>query len=153
VNVAVYVGMLRAAEQSLADAFQRVADGHGEEPDVWFLCRGLAEQCQAHAHDLAPAVQRYGETRSDNEPERLEAEGLAETRSGPLGLLRDLQDLYILANFVDITWTVLRQAARALRDQELLSVIERCQQQTSIQLDWLQTRLKQAAAQALVAAE
>jgi hypothetical protein len=151
--VAVYIGMLHSAEQTLADAFRTVADGHTDEPDVHFLCHTLADQCQAHVDALTPAVRRYGEQRSDDEPERLKAQGLSGVRSGPLGLLRDLQDLYILANFVDITWTLLYQAASALRDRDLLAVIARCEKQTGTQLDWLRTRLKQAAPQALVAAD
>ena len=97
-------------------------------------------------------MQRYGEDRSDNEPERLHAEGLSATRQGPVGLLRDLQDLYLLASLVDITWTMVKQAGSALRDQELLEVVAKCDAETATQLRWLQTRMKQAAPQALVAA-
>ncbi|MGC4938172.1 hypothetical protein [Kribbella sp. DT2] len=69
-----------------------------------------------------------------------------------MGLLRDLQDLYALASFVDITWTVVEQAAQALRDRELLDVVDACEQETTQQLTWLKTRIKQAAPQALIAA-
>jgi hypothetical protein len=37
-------------------------------------------------------------------------------------------------------------------DQELLTVIEDCQKETSVQLRWLITRIKQAAPQTLIAA-
>jgi len=53
---------------------------------------------------------------------------------------------------VDITWTMIKQAAFALHDEELLSVVEQCGSETAIQLRWPQTRMKQAAPQALVAA-
>ena len=69
-----------------------------------------------------------------------------------MGLLRDLQDLYLLASMVDVTWTMVKQAASALRGEELLSVVAPCDSETSTQLKWLQTRMKQAAPQALVAA-
>lgn len=69
-----------------------------------------------------------------------------------MGLLRDLQDLYLLATFVDVTWTMVKQAASALRDRELLEVVSRCDNETAVQLRWLQTRMKQAAPQALIAA-
>lgn len=39
--------------------------------------------------------------------------------SGPVGLLRELQDLYLPASFVDVTWTIIKQAGSALHDQEL----------------------------------
>ncbi|MGZ4661579.1 MAG: hypothetical protein ACXVYB_09895 [Arthrobacter sp.] len=151
-NLSIYLGMLRRTEQTLAESFRQVSEGHGAEPDVHFLCQTLARQCDHHEELLQPIVERYGEDTSDNEPERLHAEGLSETRSGPVGLLRDLQDLYLLASLVDVTWTMVRQAAFALRDRELLSVVGECDAETATQLKWLQTRMKQAAPQALVAA-
>jgi hypothetical protein len=120
---------------------------------VHFLCLTLAGQCDEHQKALAPAIDRYGEVAGDDEPERLHAEGLSRTRSGPVGLLRDLQDLYLLASLVDITWTVVKQAGQGLRDSELLDIVAACDRQTGIQLKWLQTRMKQAAPQALIAAE
>jgi hypothetical protein len=151
-NLNIYLGMLHQAENTLAVSFRQVAEGHGAEPDVHFLCRTLAAQCDRHVELLHPVVQRYGEDSSDNEPERLHAQGLNTTRNGPVGLLRDLQDLYLLASFVDVTWTMVKQAGSALRDKDLLSVVEQCDAETATQLRWLQTRMKQAAPQALVAA-
>lgn len=151
-NLNIYLGMLHQAETTLADSFRQVASGHGAEPDVHFLCHTLAQQCEEHSRLLLPAVQRYGEDLSDSEPERLHAEGLSTTRQGPVGLLRDLQDLYLLASLVDMTWTMVKQAGSALRDRELLDVVSRCDRETAVQLRWLQTRMKQAAPQALLVA-
>ncbi|CAI3797525.1 hypothetical protein [Pseudarthrobacter sp. MM222] len=151
-NLDIYLGMLHQAEQTLAESYRQVAAGHGSEPDVHFLCLTLAGQCDRHRELLWPVVQRYGEAASDNEPARLHAEGLASTRSGPVGLLRDLQDLYLLACLVDVTWAMIKQAGSALHDQELLAVVAECDAETAVQLRWLQTRMKQAAPQALVAA-
>lgn len=148
-----YLGLLHKAEQTMAESYRQVAEGHGQEPDVYFLCMTLAKQCDAHMHALAPVVDRYGEDDDQaSEPENIHAEGLGETRSGPIGLLRDLQDLYILANFVDCTWTMVKQAAQALRDEELLGVVAKCDKETAVQIAWLKTRMKQAAPQALVVA-
>ncbi|MUN64808.1 hypothetical protein GMA12_16960 [Kocuria sediminis] len=149
----VYLGLLHRSERTLAASFRQVAEGHGAEPDVYHLCRALAGQCEVHVRALAPVVDRYGEVEEDDEPERLHADGLSETRSGPVGLLRDLQDLYLLASLVDITWTVVKQAAQGLRDQELIDVVERCEGETTTQLHWLSTRIEQAAPQALIVAE
>jgi hypothetical protein len=149
----VYLGLLHRSEQTLAASFRQVAEGHGAEPDVYYLCRSLADQCEAHEQALAPIVERYGEVDEDDEPEPLHAECLSETRSGPVGLLRDLQDLYLLASLVDITWTAVKQAAQGLRDAELIEVVERCEGETTTQLHWLSTRMKQAAPQALIVAE
>jgi hypothetical protein len=52
----------------------------------------------------------------------------------------------------DIAWTVVGQAARGLRDDELAALVSAAEQDTAIQLKWLRTRMKQAAPQALVVA-
>jgi hypothetical protein len=48
---------------------------------------------------------------------------------------------------------VVNQAGSALRDAGLLAVVEQCHKETGIQLSWLQTRMKQAAPQALLVAD
>jgi hypothetical protein len=40
--------------------------------------------------------------------------GLTTVRGGPVGLLRDLQDLYQLDNLVDSTWMLVGQAAHGV---------------------------------------
>ncbi|ROP42544.1 hypothetical protein [Saccharothrix texasensis] len=151
-HLATYLGLLHHSLTTLADAFRQVGQGHGDEPDVWHTCRVLAGRVEHEAEALAPVVRRYGEHR-EVEPERLHAAGLGSTRSGAVGLLRDLQDLYTLASLTDITWTVVGQAARGLRDGELLDVVTSGEQETARQLTWLRTRIKQAAPQALIAAD
>jgi hypothetical protein len=146
----VYLGLLHAAEGTLAKSLRQVAEGHGHEPDVHFICQTLAGQCDAHQEALASIIERYGEVQDEDEPERLHADGLENTRSGPVGLLRDLQDLYLMASLVDITWTMIKQAAQGLRDEQLLAVVSACDGETDIQLKWLSTRMKQAAPQALI---
>lgn len=147
----VYLGLLQKAEQALASSYRQVAAGHGGEPDVYHLCHTLAKQCDEHEQALTPVIERYGE-RPDDEPERWHAEELSQTRSGPLGLLRDLQDLYLLANLVDVTWMMVKQAALGLRDEQLIQVVSECEGQVRVQLGWLTTRMKQAAPQALIIA-
>lgn len=150
-HLATYLGLLHAAEDTLADAFTQVADGHGEEPDVEATCRLLARWSRAHVAALAPVVARYAEQRED-EPDRLHAAAMPGTRTGGVGLLRDLQDLHVLASFVDVTWTVVGRAGQGLRDRELVDVVQRCEQDTARQLRWVLTRLTTAAPQALIAA-
>lgn len=147
----VYLGLLQKAEQALASSFRQVADGHGAEPDVYHLCQTLAMQCDAHEQALTPVIGRYGE-QPDDEPERLHAVEMSTTRSGPVGLLRDLQDLYLLANLVDVTWMMVKQAGLGLRDEQLIEIVGKCEGQTKVQLGWLTTRMKQAAPQALIVA-
>jgi hypothetical protein len=151
VQLAHYIGLLHRAQLNLADAFREVAGAHGDEPDVSHLCRKLAAECDDHATQLAPFAERYGEDAPD-EPDRLHSELFRGPRSGGLGLLRDLHDLYLMATECDIAWTLVGQAAQGARDRELLATVRRCEGETAIQLKWLRTRLKEAAPQALVVA-
>jgi hypothetical protein len=150
-NLAHYLGLLHAAEISLADAFREVGSARADEPDVSSQCGRLSAQCDVHAERLQPFVQRYGED-ADDEPERLHSEIFKGVRSGGLALLRDLHDLYLMAAECDISWTLVGQAAQGARDDDLMNVVSRCEGETAIQMKWLRTRLKAAAPQALVVA-
>jgi hypothetical protein len=150
-HVAHYLGLLHKAQTDLADAFREVAQAHRDEADVVHTCGRLARECDRHAAELEPFVTRYGED-APAEPDRLHAVIFQGSREGGLGLLRDLQDLYLMAAQCDITWTVVGQAARGLRDDDLVEVVTTNEGETAIQLKWLRTRMKEAAPQALVVA-
>jgi hypothetical protein len=151
VQLAHYLGLLHKAELDLAQAFRDVAAGHIDEVDVFHLSQSLARECDAHAERLKPFVDRYGED-APAEPDRLYSEIFQGAREGGLGLLRDLQDLYLMAAECDMAWTVVGQAAQGLRDDELYDTVKSCEEETAMQLKWLRTRIKQAAPQALVVA-
>jgi hypothetical protein len=150
-HLTTYIGLADHSEQTLADSFRMIAEGHARAADVFHTGHMLAGWSDDHRDALAPVIERYGEADVD-EPERLHAAGLAETREGEIGLLRDLQDLHVLATLVQTTWTVIAQGAQGLRDQELLEVATSSNAQTSRQLTWLNTRMKAAAPQALIVA-
>jgi hypothetical protein len=151
VFLANYLGMMHQSELELAEGLRKTGEAHADDPDVYHICFTLAKQCEAHAEKLKPIADRYGEQK-EAEPERLFHDLFDETREGSFGLLRDLQDLYMMANFCDITWTMLGQAAQGLADTELLEVVNSCEGQTSTQIKWLKTRMKQAAPQTLLVA-
>ena len=146
-----YIGLLHRSETELAAAFREVAEAHRDEPDVHGTCGRLALTCERHADRLAPFSKRYGEEAED-EPERLHSELFNGTREGPLALLRDLHDLYLMTCECEISWTLVGQAAQGARDGELLEVVHASEGETAIQAKWLRTRMKQAAPQALVVA-
>jgi hypothetical protein len=150
-HLANYLGYLHRAELNLAEGFRKVAGGHAVEADVYHTCTTLAEQCETHAERLGPFVERYGEEEPE-EPENLYHELFDEIRSGGLGLLRDIQDLYLMANACNISWTMIGQAAQGVGDRELLETVDACERQTATQIKWLKTRMKQAAPQALLVA-
>jgi hypothetical protein len=150
-HLATYVGLVDHSEQVLSESFRAVSDGHADVADVHHLCLTLAGMCDEHRRRLGPVLERYGEEDLE-EPERLRAEALPQAREGEIGLLRDLQDLHLLATLVRSSWVVIAQGAQGLRDRELLDIAQSSRAETDRQLTWLDTRMKAAAPQALIVA-
>lgn len=146
----VYLGLLNEAEQILGRSFRVVADGHADEPDVHAIVHTLAQQCDAHITALRPVIQRFGTEVEGEEEHRVTANGVQDVRQGALGLLLDLQDLYVLVHHLDVMWTMVGQAAKGSRDEQLLDIVARCEKDSDLQSRWLRTRMKQAAPQALL---
>jgi hypothetical protein len=67
-----------------------------------------------------------------------------------LVLLRDLRQLFLTAEATSIHWVIIGEAAQAARDEELLDFVRACHAETEAQVEWLTTRIKLAARQALV---
>lgn len=151
-HLAHYLGFVHKSQGHLAQALREVAASHAEDAAVFHTGEKLARQCDKHTEQLRPFVDRYGEE-APEEPERLHSDLFAGTREGPIGLLRDLHDLYVMAAEVDMAWTLVAQGAQGARDPELLEVVQECEKETATQMDWLRTQMKQAAPQALVVAE
>lgn len=152
-HLTTYLELLATAESTLAGSYRAVATGHRADADVHYTCGGFADQCAAHAESLRAAVARYASSGArEPEPERLHPPGLTTARSGPVGLLRDLQDLYQLANLVEITWTLVDQAGYGARDEELIGLATRGGRELAAQLAWLRMRMRAAAPQTLLVA-
>ena len=66
-----------------------------------------------------------------------------------LVLLNDLRETYLSAQQVEIDWIILEQAAKAVRDRDLLDVVPRCHRESEMTAKWLRTRIKVGAAQVL----
>lgn len=150
-HVGNYLGLVHGSEERLVEALTKVAEHHGDEPDIEETCGLLASWSRGHLKHLKPLVRKYSEHRNA-EPANLEQALFHGPRQGSLALLRDLHDLWLLANEVQLCWTVLEQAAQALRDDELEQVCQECGQDTKRQINFFLTRIKQAAPQALVVA-
>lgn len=151
-HLATYLGLLETGCATLATSYREVATGHPDEPDVVTLCPRFADECDQQKARLRPFVRTYG-NHPDGEPERLHADGLAEARTGGLGLLRDLHDLYLLATYLDISWALVGQAAKGDRNTDLDTTVTKSASTTEAQLKWLTTRMKAAAPQALLVAD
>ncbi|MFB9993905.1 hypothetical protein ACFFLM_18280 [Deinococcus oregonensis] len=150
-NIGTYLGLIHGSEECLVDALTRVAEHHGDEPDIKETCLLLASWSSKHLEHLKPLVEHYSEHRNA-EPAHLEQALFHGPRRGSLALLRDLHDLWLMTNEVQLCWTVLEQAAQALRDDELERVCQECGKETKRQTAFFLSRIKQAAPQALIVA-
>ncbi len=139
-----YIGMLQSGEQQLAETFTALGERHKEDRDVRDMSLILGSWSRQHVQALAPFTQRYGAVGSQ-EPAALRRTLFSGARTGAWGLMRDLQDTWLLGQQVSLNWLVLSQAARALRDVELQATCERLSGETRRQLEWLRARIKDAA--------
>lgn len=146
-----YLGLLENSEKQLCDAFEHVSKKHRDEPDIEQLCAKLSAWSREHRGKVMPFVDKYSEEKS-KEPKDLRRELFSEKRSGSLALLRDLHDLWLLTQEVQLCWTVIHQAALGLRDEDLKATYDYCYPRTKRQTEWLLGRIKQAAPQTLLVA-
>ena len=152
-NLRHYISLLHQSLIELVEAFSDVADAHGDEPDVRVECEKFAKQTQRHEQLLRPFLEQFGANGTGDEPERLHRVLFDGTRDGPLGLIRDLHDLYLMSCQCEICWILVKQAAQGARTTDLTSSAQECSHDAEIQMAWLRSRMKQAAPQALVVAE
>lgn len=148
-HIADYIGLLHASETRLVRAFEQVRSNHAGVPDIYAECTLFAEWSRAGAQNLEGFIAKYGE-RQEGEPERLDEALIRKRNSTGFNLVRDLHDLWLLANESLISIRVLQQAAQALRDKDLERVLSEIEEKNDKQLNWLKKRLDQAAPQALV---
>lgn len=145
-----YLHKVQDAELTMAHALRTFGEGHQRQTDLYYLCQTQAEQSQQRASQLNPIIKRYDKIDHPRAPKKPRRNLLPKPRKGSYGLFTDLHDLYLLAQECKIHWAVLKQAAMALRDDELLHVVESCKPDAATQADWLRTRINQAAPMALI---
>jgi hypothetical protein len=142
-----YIEYTKRCEEELAKAFKVVAKHHILEPDVHEMCNLLASWSLDHVQNLQLMIDRYGEE-ENTEPDRLDY-SLLKIRTGSLGLLRDLHDLWLMTSEVKLCWIILLQSARALRDTKLKLACLQFGNQTKRQSEWLLTKIKMSSSQVL----
>lgn len=145
-----YIQLAHESQKDLAKAFYDVAEKHQAEPDIFTTCNMLGTWSENFCNDLAPMTKKYG-TEDNPEADHLLHAFFDRKRKGPLALLQDLQDLWLMANEANISAIVLGQAAMGLRDEGLLSLCTRIEEKSKRQLAWLLTRIKSSAPQILIA--
>jgi hypothetical protein len=125
-ELARFLGIARASDEQLLNEFILLAERHDDDYELHHGATTLAHWSRQNLDALKSLVTRHGAVASD-EPLRLRAALLADTRVGSVGVLQDLHDLSLLAEQCAAAWLVLEQGGKELRDDELLPVlIERC---------------------------
>jgi hypothetical protein len=131
---------LKELEANLAAELRAAAERHADDHDVYHQCHTFAVTADKRVRKLEPLAERYG-----GQPAWKSAVG-----DGSQELLEDLRALYLRMQESAITWVMAAQAAKAARDQELLSLASECQAEADAQAKWFTTRIKTGAPQALV---
>ena len=147
-----YLGLLESSEKQLTDAFEHVTKKHKDEPDIEQICEKFSAWSREHRSRVIPFIEKYSEDKSD-EPKDMRRDLFSQKRRGSLALLRDLHDVWLLTQEVQLCWTVIHQAALGLRDEQLKAAHDYCYPRTKRQAEWLLGRIKVAAPQTLLVAD
>jgi hypothetical protein len=148
VQVAMFLGLAKATEEQLLDAFALVAERHERNYELSRGATTCALWSREHLDWLEPFEELYGVIPSEN-PEMLRAALLSGTRAGILGEIQDLSDLSLLAERADMTWTILFQGARELQDKGLQELAGRARDHNKRQIGWIRTEINHLAPDAL----
>jgi hypothetical protein len=140
VRIGSLLAHLQKLETELAGELRSAAERRREDHDVYHQCHTFAVTADERAQKVGPLTQRY--------------EGKADWNTavgeGSDDLLEDLRALYLRVQEAAVTWVMAAQAAKALRDEELLTVAADCHSETETQAKWFLTRIKTGAPQPLV---
>ena len=156
-NLGIALEDVQRAEIALGTQLLALAQRHGFEADVYHLGLARADICVEHLARLRPLLDKYeAGVVADADPPGL-AERLRQPIPAPgdrmaptgLALLADLRDAYADAHRAEISWIMVQQAAKAIRDSELLGVAGPCLEETEQTWKWLRTRIKETAPEAL----
>jgi anaerobic selenocysteine-containing dehydrogenase len=148
-HVAEYLTLLKAAEHEVYRSFVSVAHHHRDEPDIFQVCEKFAMEGRNREQTIERFCGIYGEA-SDDKTNAKKKSLFQGPRSGGFGLVRDLHDLFLITTEAHLDWVILLQTALALRDKEFIATCTKLSGETDGQRSWLQTRIKQAAPQALL---
>lgn len=147
-HLADYIGLLLASEERIARGWEKLRKSHPTTPDIRPQSTLFMTWSRENTAAIRPYADKYGERR-EGEPEALDKALLVPRRPNAFGLLRDLQDLWLMVNESTISAAVLLQGARALGDRDLERELSGIETRNERQRTWLLTRIRQAAPQTL----
>ena len=142
------LGLVRASEQQLVKSFGAMALKHKSDYEIHQSCKLFRLWSERRIEKLDTFATRHG-TLLNPDPARLKRALFHGPRIGGYGLLRDLQDLLLLVHQARTGWTALTQAAKELKEGDLIETTSGCAGEIDREIDWLCTHIKVAAPQAL----
>jgi anaerobic selenocysteine-containing dehydrogenase len=148
VHLADYIGLLLASEERLAHGWEALRGSHPTTPDIGMQGALFIGWSRENAAALRPHVKIYG-ARQGSEPEALGGTPPPRRAQNPLGLLRDLTDLWLMVNESAALVAALLQGARARLDRDLERDLSAIEGRNERQRAWLLGRIRQAAPQTL----
>jgi predicted molibdopterin-dependent oxidoreductase YjgC len=148
-RVSDYIGILAGAHEQFSRACAAVASHHPEETEIQFGMKKLAQFSDESRESLRPFADRY-EGREGGEADELRDALVPTVRAGSYGVLRDLHALYVMASEIHVALTIVMQASKELRDEELLDVCVWMDEQNKRQQAWLVTQIEHRAPHTLV---
>jgi erythromycin esterase-like protein len=159
-KIGILLGQLHDAETDLAAEFREVAQRQAAEHDVFYLCQTLAQQCDDQAQQVRSMAERFDHDISAPDDQgqvsnvmsalrRKTSELMGRRPEAGMLLLRDLRQLYLMAEEANVHWIALGQVAQAVRDHDLLGQVSLLHKQTLTQIKWIKTRLREATPQVL----
>jgi len=150
---------VRDAEVEVASELGKVGERHHADHDVFHVTRTLMRVHRANLEALAPFGEQHGVDVDPGDAEggegplaRLREKAADVTGRRPEGgllLMRDLRHLHLLYTQASVNWVLLSQGAKVARDQDLLTTVSACHEQTLRGMKWTLTQLKIVAPQVL----
>jgi len=142
-----YLGLLRDAHEQLAAACEALSGQHAKSAEIREGAKVIGRFSREAVESLSPFVAKYG-----GQPEEtwdLRRLLLPGSRSGGFGLLRDLHALHILGADAHVATKVVNDAACELRDEALHELCMFLHEQNQRQQAWVDTMIKESAAQSV----
>lgn len=148
-HVGDYLGFLSDANEELAAACDYVSSQHEQNAEIREGAKVIGNFSRQAVDGLKPFLAKYA-VRDEQEPRELRQTLFPKRRSGGFGLLRDLHALQVLASDAHVCTKIVKDAARELRDDALHELCLLLYGQNQRQQAWVDTMIKESAAQSVV---
>ena len=141
-----YIAHSQQAEENLSKALENIIQKHEFESDVVEMCEKFKNWSEGHIKSLLEVTTDLGHEKRQEGLEDILADG----NESPYDLLWDLHTLSLLMQDAYMSWNILGQAAKALRNERLDKVCKDAVTHLDKEVLWVMTRAKNAAAQVFV---